>query len=344
MNITRSAFFIALPLLLMACNDTESNTRTLTHEVHVKVIPFGKSTESMNLDFSGTLQENRAVPISFLVSGRAVSLYVKDGDTVHVGKLLAAVDSASLVDALQMNQAKLTQAQDAFNRMKPMHDSGAVPEVKFVEVQTGLAQAQAMVNLSRKNLDDARLVAPVNGIVVKKNLEIGQSVTPGISVLTLVDPRFLDAVFSVPETEVLHIHIGMSMHISLPGPSEEALTGTITEVAIQADPVSRNYPIRVKLDNRTGNLRMGMACHGILTLAGKANTQEQAVLPLQAVLENPNGTRFVYVVENGKAVAHEITIGGFIGNGLRVLSGLKIGDLVVIEGAHGISNGLAVKY
>lgn len=326
---------------LFACQEDIARKSTRETAIPVHTLEFGKDLGQSTLEFSGTLQENRSVPIAFQVSGRIIAVSVQEGDTLREGQSIASVDSTSFLDAYQLNQAKLRQAKDAYQRMKPMHDSGSVTEVKWVELETGVAQAEAMANLARKNLEDSRLAAPVSGIVIHKKLEIGQIVTPGIPVLSLVDSRFVDAVFAVPETEVLYLHPGMPMQISTPGAADDILRGVISEVAIQADQVSRNYAVRVRLDNSKGRLRMGMACHGEVQY-GKQN-KNQAILPVQAVLETPEGNRYVYVVRNNKAIRQDIQVGGFLGKGLRVVSGLSPGERVIIEGVHGLTNGTAVQ-
>lgn len=348
-TLLRSSAFrfsmLALACLgVLGCDNAaaSNNSKAAGHlGIPVKIQEYGKEQGEAVLEFSGTLQENRMVPIAFQVGGRAQSVHVQDGDTIGAGQLIATLDSASLQNAYRLSEAKLIQALDAHKRMQPLHDSGAVPEVKWVEMETGLAQAQAMASLARKDLDDTRLLAPVGGIVVHRDLEVGQSVMPGVPVLSLVDPHYLDAVFTVAETEVLYLRKGQTMRISLPGNGAEGLVGQVTEVGIQADMFSRNYPVRVRLDNKAGMLRLGMACHGVLELPGSAAAQ--MVLPVQAVLERPDGTRYVYVVQDGKAVARAVRLGGFLGKGLRVLEGLSPGDQVVVEGAHGLTNGLAVK-
>jgi len=342
-SLVRSFFLVFLmSLVLVSCQKESTQATVQGKPIQVRVQGYGKDIGQVVLEFSGTIQENRMVPIAFQVSGRTTSVLVRDGDTISQGKLLAVVDSTSFVDANLLSQAKLRQAQDAYKRMKPLHDSGSVSDVKFVELETGLAQAEALANLSKKNLQDARLVAPVSGIVVKKALEVGQSVMPGVPILSLVDARYLDAVFAVPETEVLYLRKGLPMRITVPGSTDQVFAGTITEVAIQADEVSRNYPVRIRIDNRKGLLRMGMACHGEISIGDTGS--DQPTLPIQAVLEKPDGSRYVFVVRDGKAVAQSIVVSGFLGKGLRVRSGLNVGDLVVIEGAQGLRSGLAVQY
>jgi len=339
-----SMLMVFAPIMgLMGCQEAKAlptADEMAKSSVSVKVMAFGEQAQTPRLEFSGTLQAYRSTPIAFSVNGLVLSVSVKDGDTVQAGQLLAVLDSTSLVDAYQVSAAKLLQAEDAFNRMKPLRDSGAVSAVKWVEMETGLSQAKAMASLARKNVDDSRLKAPVRGIVVNKKLEVGQNVLPGLTVLELLDARYLDAVFAVGEAEVLEVQVGMPMVITMPSGLE--LQGRITEVSVQPDPISRTYGVRVRLNNQDGRLRLGMACHGSLELVAKVG--KEAILPVQAVLEKSDGTRYVYVVRAGQAHAKEVKLGGFLGRGLRVLEGLDPKDLVVVEGVHGLSEGLRVKY
>lgn len=332
---------VPLFLSLLGCNEQGTSSVATVKGTPVKVVPFGEQTQNASLEYSGTLQENRVTPISFAVPGRVIELFVNDGDTVQQGQLLAVLDSTSLHETYLANVAKQAQAQDAYKRLKPMYDNGSVTAVKFVEVETGLAQANSLVQISQKNLQEARLIAPVKGIVVKKNLEVGQNVSPNLAVFSLLDPQYLDAVFAVPETEILNIHNGSSILITLPGNSSQSFAAKVTEIAIQANEFSRSYPVRVRIDNRKGMLRMGMACHGQIELPTSSSVY---TLPLQAVLEKGDGTRYVYIVKNGQSLERKVQVDGFLGSELRIQSGVSIGDLIVVEGMHGITHGSKVTY
>ena len=330
-------------LVFMGCEERKVEPHGVQSDkraVAVHVMSFGERTQNPSLEFSGTLQSFRSTPIAFSVNGTVMNVSVENGDTVKAGQLLAVLDSSSLWDVYQVSVAKLMQAEDAYHRMKPLRDSGAVPEVKWVEMETGLSQAKSMASLSRKNWMDTKLRAPVRGVVVNKKLEVGQNVLPGMTVMELLDARYLDAVFAVGEMEVLHVRLGMPMTIRMSGGSE--MQAHITEVAVEPNPISRTYAVRVRLDNQGGRLRLGMACHG--TLVFNDNAKAEAVLPVRAVLEKSDGSRYVYVVRDGVAYAKKVKLGGFLGKGLRVLEGLEPKDLVVVEGVHGLTEGLRVSY
>ncbi len=340
----RPLSFLLLALsLLIGCESSDETNKMRSDKAPptVRVIRFGDEQQDPQLSFTGTIQENRLVPIAFQVGGRTTAVQVENGDTVGAGQILAKLDTASLADAWRMAHAKFVQAEDAYNRMKPLHDSGATTEVQWVEMTANRAQAEAMASLSRRNLEDAVLRAPVGGIVIHRNLEVGQTVAPGQPVLGLVDARYLDAVFAVAETEIGKIRPGAAVNVSFPDNDQEALPGKVGSIAVSADAVSRSYEVRVRLSNPQGLLRMGMACQGVIALDA-ADSDSRWVLPLQAVLENADGSRYVYVLENSTVKQRTIDVAGFLGKGLRVRKGLQPGDLVVSEGVHGLSEGITV--
>lgn len=340
----RSFSFLLIVLsLLMGCESSDETHHSRSDKAlpSVRVIRFGEDQQDPQLSFTGTIQENRLVPIAFQVGGRATAVVVENGDTVGVGQILARLDTASLADAWRMAHAKFVQAQDAYDRMKPLHDSGAVTAVQWVEMTANRAQAEAMASLSRRNLDDALLRAPVGGIVIHRNLEVGQTVAPGQPVLGLVDARYLDAVFAVAETEIGKICPGAAVNVSFPDNDQDALRGQVSSIAVSADAVSRSYEVRVRLSNPKGLLRMGMACQGVITLDAD-DRDSRWVLPLQAVLENPDGSRYVYVLDNSTVKQRTIDVAGFLGKGLKIRNGLQPGDLVVTEGTHGLADGITV--
>ena len=108
----------------------------------------------------------------------------------------------------QAAKAALKQAEDAYQRMKELHEKGSLAEMKWVEVQSKLQQAQSMEAVARKNLTDCQLYAPFSGVIAEKSLEVGQNVVPGVQVLKLVSDDRLKVRISVPETEIARVARG----------------------------------------------------------------------------------------------------------------------------------------
>jgi multidrug resistance efflux pump len=93
--------------------------------------------------------------------------------------MLAVLNSESYQNAWQIALSKLKQAEDTYNRLEPVYQKGSLPEVKFVEIQTGLEQARSMAAISEKNVKDCKLYAPSSGTIGRRMIEPGMSIIPG---------------------------------------------------------------------------------------------------------------------------------------------------------------------
>ena len=128
------------------------------------------SVRNETVRFSGTVQEENGSSLSFPLMGRVKSVKVDLGSRVRQGQLLATLDEVSMQNTYQAAKATLKQAEDAYQRMKELHEKGSLAEMKWVEVQSKLQQAQSMEAVARKNLTDCQLYAPFSGVIAEKSL------------------------------------------------------------------------------------------------------------------------------------------------------------------------------
>jgi len=131
--------------------------------------------------------------------------------------------------------------------MKELHEKGSLAEMKWVEVQSKLQQAQSMEAVARKNLTDCQLYAPFSGVIAEKSLEVGQNVVPGVQVLKLVSDDRLKVRISVPETEIARVARGQKAVIEAPVLNGAKAEGVVTEKGVQANPLSRSYEVNVSI-------------------------------------------------------------------------------------------------
>ena len=155
----------------------------------------------------GHRRKRNETALSFSSPGTIGQLNVKVGDRVRKGQPLATIDPQTSRNAYDMAHATRVQAEDAYRRMKQLHDKGSLSEIKWVEAQSQLQQAVAAENIARKNLDDCTLTAPCDGIVSETNGEPGQNVVPGPPVVKLVSTTLLNVVVSVPENEIARMRM-----------------------------------------------------------------------------------------------------------------------------------------
>ena len=207
-------------------------------------------------------------------------------------------------------------------------------------VETGLEQAKAAESIARQQLSHSTLTAPFAGVIAAKNVDLGTYVLPGQPVLKLANVAQVNAKVSVPEAEISHLHVGDKVKLTVAALSGAIFRGTISEKGIDANPISHTYDVKVGITNPQGRLLPGMVCNA--QVQGSAATPSHITVPPQSIELDIDNSRFVWTVVNGKAHQQPVTTGDFEGNGIVILSGLKAGDQVIINGQQKVSEGMNV--
>lgn len=344
MKYTSIISAIAFLLAFSSCGhllqkDDESRT------VSVSVVEVGQLQGeeicAPSCEYVGTVEEGSASTLSFSTSGRVTAVYVKEGQTVAAGQLLAEIDNATALNSYKAAQATLRQAQDGYDRAKLVYDKGSLPEVKWIEVKTQLDQAQSLAQIAKSTLDDCKLYAPCSGTVADRNLEVGSSVAPFQPVMRLLNLGALSVRVSVPEGDIAQIKNGMAARVVVAALDDLELRGVVDERNVSADPLSHSYMVRLRLQGTAGKkLLPGMVCKVAM---GQRASSEGMLLPHRAVQIDNQGQRFVWVVADGKAHRKTVTIGDLSSNGVLVTSELDGGEQVVVDGTLKVSEGTRVE-
>lgn len=341
----RSLFLILIPLLLASCSNTDSQRlkeRFIGGNTEERVVPVGilciDSTKGIVRNtYPGYLEESTSIDLSFKYGGTLRQLNVKEGSTVRKGQILAQVTSPTLENTLRSAQATLEQAEDAYDRLKKVHDNGSLPEIKWKEMEANLEKARSSYDLAHAMVQENILTAPFNGTVTSVNAIVGEDIVPLKPILTIISTDDIAAKISVPENEIALFNIGDEADIIIPALNERHYSGKVTEIGMTASLLSHSYPVKVTIDQPDEDLRPGMVGKVVLQSA----ISNGIVIPANSVLMNQEG-KFVWVVENGLATRRTITLSGYSGTGVIVNDGLKQGDHVVVEGYQKISEGMRV--
>lgn len=338
-------FFIGLPvaaILLAGCNTGAKNGQTAAANQAVKVKVQKVDTFSGNVkqSYIGTIEESVSVPLSFLVTGNIEKVLVEEGQSVSKGQLLAVLNSESYQNAYQISLSKARQAQDAFDRLDAVYKKGSLPEIKYVEIQTGLEQAHSMASISEKNLKDCRLYAPVSGMIGKRMVEPGMSIVPGNPVLQLVKIEKVKVGIPVPEKEITAIAKGQKAQVRVSAIGDQLYDGEVKGIGVLSNPLSHTYTVKVELNNPQGTLKPGMVCEATISNPSIAS---RIVAPLSAVQLRGNGEKYVFVANSGKAEKRTVETGPLVSKGVVITKGLSAGDLLITEGYQKIGDNSAIE-
>lgn len=325
-----------LALIITGCKQQEVRE---SHPVNVTIMKVMPENFSGEQEFSGTVEESSGSTLSFPVVGTVQQIRVEAGQRVAKGQLIAILDEVSLKSAYAAAAAMLEQAEDAYQRMKQLHDAGSLPEIQWVEVQSKLRQAQSAEAIAKKNLVDGRLYAPFSGVISEKSVEVGHNVMPGQPVVRLVTINPVKVRVSVPENEISNLDKEQSVSVCVSALNGKRFSGKIVEKGITAHPLSRSYDVKAIIGNPSGELMPGMICTMSID-NGKTNSA--IILPISVIQTDERNRTFVWVNDNGKARKKIVQTGLLTRNGVVVSSGISGGDEVIVEGQQKVSEGMDI--
>lgn len=293
--------------------------------------------------YVGIVEEREATSVSFTNMGVVKWLLVNEGQNVSKGQPLAKQDSEQARNLLISTTAQMSQANDALERYKMLHDAGSLPEIQWVEIQSKVAQAKAQLEMAQKNLADCQLLAPVSGIVGKVLVKAGETALPSQAVVNILDISTVKVKVAIPEAEISRISANTPSIIQIEAINRSFEGGKI-EKGVVADALTHTYDIRILVPNRDRKLLPGMVA-SVRFNATEGQPVEQINLPVTTVQQRSDGTLFVWTVgKDNKAHRTPVSIGETTGNRVAVTTGLENGQRVVTEGYQKLSEGTMVDY
>ncbi len=331
--------FLLLSLCFVACSGKtdKQNNRDIAR---VKVAEVTTQSSPRAVRYIGVIEEKTTASLSFMTSGTLSMLSLREGQKVKKGQLIAKLNAPSINQAVIAARAKYEQAQDAFRRMDQVYKAGSLSDVKYVQIKTELQQAKAMYEMAENELQDTYLYAPFSGVVGQTFLSVGESVLPGVPVLTLLHTQDAMAKVSVPAQDILNIQIGDTADLAVNVLPNHPFEGTVAWSGIVSNALSHTYEVMIQIANTDGALLPGMLCDVTLYLDAE---KSQIVVPNNAVTLDEHNRKFVWLVQDGKAVRQPVQVGELTDMGVSILDGLQQGDVYVIDGKQRLSVGLAVE-
>jgi RND family efflux transporter MFP subunit len=342
--VMKKVLWMLLSVMLLGSSCQQQGGKSSTKApTRVKTLVVSPGMVDNAQTYVGMVEEREATAVSFTGMGIIKRMLVNEGQAVSKGQLIAEMDDTQARNILTGAEAQMTQANDALARYKMLHDNGSLPEVKWVEIQSKVAQAKSQLEVARKNLADCRLVAPVSGIIGKKLIGAGETALPSQAVVSILDISTVKVKVAVPEAEVGGINANTPTSIQV-----EAIKGSYQggqiEKGVQADALTHTYDIRINVANGNRKLLPGMVAN-VRFVSDGSQAIGSKMIPVTAVQKKADGSLFVWTVgKDSTAHRSTVTIGQTQGNYICVIEGLSIGDRIVTEGYQKLSEGTKVIY
>ncbi len=304
----------------------------------------------------GSVEAFEKVQVTARVPGVADRVLFSEGGLAAADQVLVEIETERYrlaVEAAQAafdkSEASKADAEAGLKRRETVitQTPGLIPgeeveawRTKVLVAGSEVAQARSALNQAKLNLRDAFVRAPISGIIQTRTVQTGQYVQTGTVLATLVrrDPLLLR--FKVPERDAARIKPGQEARFRVREDSRE-FTAKVVHVAESADDVSRLVDVTANINDPSDRtLRPGSFAEITVPVS---SSREAAVIPVSAVRPSERGF-IAFVVEGDKAVERILTLGMKSADGqVEVLSGLKVGEILVIRGSEALQNGVTVR-
>jgi RND family efflux transporter MFP subunit len=325
--------------LLSACGHQENKVVTGVEDstVRIKVETVKSTNEITELHYSGTIEPFQIIPLTFQSTGMVDNVLVQEGDFVHKGQLLATVNKADNENLSSVSAAKYQQAKDAYDRLKSIHDNGSLPEIKWVEMETNLKQAESQMLMTQANLEKCNLRSPIDGIIGHRNIEPGQSALTMNAPFELIKIENVFVKISVAENEISKVKRGQKATFSVSALDGKSFEGAVSNVGVVADRISRTYEVKILVRNTDLEIKPGMVCNVNLHTEIK---KSMLLVSRNAISKDSEGNTYLFVVTaDEKRVKKQIvSLSHYHDNGVEVTGGIIAGQIVVVEGKEKLSD------
>jgi multidrug efflux system membrane fusion protein len=326
------------------------------------------------LRYSAVVQPYEQVQLAFKVSGYVRELRqlagadgvlrsLQQGDFVAKGSVLARINPADYAEKVNQARAQLAEADASlakagqdFARADALYRGKALTRPDYDAAQAALAGAQARVLAGRAVLEaaelalrDAAIVAPADGVILSRSIEVGTLANPGTAAFVLADLSRVKAVFGVPDGTVQRVKLGAPFAITSDAYAGAEFAGRVTAVSPSADAQSRVFNVEVTIPNPDRRLKAGMIASVEVGAAGAAEIPEGSpTVSVSAVVKSGKPGAFAVFVADGPdagatARSRDVTLGRISGNRVAVSSGLQLGERVIVSGASLLTSGDRVR-
>ena len=305
-----------------------------TRGVTVTSVTVARGSAAEIVYATGAIEPERWARVATLITGRIVERCRCEGQPVKTGDRLARLDDSEAQAALTELLARERFARAELQRQSQLIERGITSAQAHERAIAELQQVQGMISVQRERIANYRLLAPIAGIVLREDGEVGEIVSSNTILYLIGLPKPLQLVADVNEEDIPRVEIGQTVLLRSDAFAAQRLTGTVREITPAGDPVARTYRIRVALPDDTP-LRIGMSVEANIV----AREKEDALLVPAAALARDA----VYVVENSRARLRPVEIGIRGTQMVEVLAGLKEGERVVSPAPSDLRDGAHIR-
>jgi RND family efflux transporter MFP subunit len=326
---------------LAACGRGAQETTAPPTPVRTAVAVSGPA--SPPIEGNGIVATKDEARLSFKVGGVVSHIRVQDGESVRKGQLLAEIEPAEINAQVDASWQLAEKARRDAERGERLYADQVISLEQLEGLRTQAATSRAQLRSVQFNRGYATIVAPRDGVVLRKLVQERELVPAGQPVLALGGrERGYIVRGALADREIVQVKIGDLAKVGLDAWPGKEFLGHISEVASAADERSGMFPIEVKLDAAPVQLVTGLVAKLRIQPASASNGR-LVYVPISAVLEGDGNQATVFLVAGDKAQKRRVRVAFLTGDQAALSEGLRTGDVVITEGALYLVDGETIR-
>lgn len=293
----------------------------------------------------GTLVPCDSVDVKSEVNAKVDKILFSDGSIVKKGDLLIQFDESLAQAEVREAEARYRKAKIEYELMDKLADRGAASKIKKEHAFSDMQTASAQLNSAKVKLEKHKIFAPFGGMIGIRHISVGQFIQSGMDLVKLVDNHPLKVDFTVAEIDIDKIYVSQDIKVLVGGDAFQSYSAKISAIEPESDKISHSFKVRAILDvpeeiaMNSQILKPGRFVKVSITI----NDGEQGIIIPESAVEKSGNENMVYIVSDGMAIRRLITPGMRKDGNIEIITGINEGDIVIIRGQEGVSDGRKVK-
>lgn len=300
----------------------------------VSVVPIARGSAAEIIYATGAVEPETWSRTTPLVRGRIVERCRCEGQAVKAGDVLARLDDKEALATLNDLRAQEEFQRREFDRQSQLLARGATTSQAYQRAESDLARVRAQIAAQSQRLDYYKLVAPMDGIVLKEDGEVGDMVDPGTILYRVGLAKPLWVVADVNEEDIPRVKVGQAALLRADAFGNDALPGVVKQITPAGDPVAKTFRVRIGLPDDTP-LRVGMSVEANIVSREK---KDVLLAPANAVVNNS-----LMVVDGDHVARRKVKIGIHGSGAVEIIDGVREGELVASPATADIKDGARVR-
>lgn len=294
------------------------------------------------IEIQGTVETKNTATATPRMAGTYTTVYVKEGQTVKAGQLLAKIDNAILRDQIAALKSQMELANVVFEKQKGLWDQKIGTEIQYLQAKNNKEALEKNLAVLETQVDLYNVYAPISGAVERVMAKTGEIAAPGMPLASIVNLGSLKATANVPDVYISHIKMGDAVKVVLPDLNRE-INARVTFISKLVNPANRTFKIEVAIPT-SSDIKPNM-----LSVLNIADINKSNVLVIkQNYIQSTEFGDVVYVAvtEGNKKVAkgRKVKTGVAYNGEIEVLEGLQSGDLIITDGYQDLVDGQAISF